>query len=481
MNDNHYLTVDLGASSGRVIITTVGDSIKQREVHRFNNQPMKAEVLLVWDFETLLKEVYIGIQKAFIIEPNIQSIGIDTWGCDYGYIGKDGKLLRNPVCYRDERTYHSEALTKYHFTKEQLYAETGIQHLRFNTIYQVAYDLKHETNLMSQVDTFLMIPDLIAYHLTGEKRCELTNLSTTSFYNPIQGKISNHLYALGFKSEWIPKPIQPGETYGWIKDDLVDTYGFKKIPVIAVCTHDTASAIHSITVNPYDVYISSGTWSLIGKLLAQPLINLKTYQASYTNEVGYEHHIRFLKNISGFWVKNKIIEAFQLIHVDYAALDEQITLEPFEAVIDLDHPDFELGENILERIQCYCIKTNQAVPKTLIQYLKTFNFSLVSKYRHHLETLEALTQIKTKQIIIIGGGSANNLINQMTADMTGIPVIKGYKEASAIGNALVQHQVLHPNFNKVTLNQNEQVTFLPKNDLSSIYQMYQNILKETIV
>ncbi len=482
MNDNHhYLTVDLGASSGRVIITTVGDSIQQKEIHRFTNQPIKQEVLLVWDFEFILNEVYKGIQKAFEKEPNICSIGIDTWGCDYGYIGHDGKLLRNPVCYRDERTVNDASLIKYQFTKEALYAETGIQHLRFNTIYQVAYDLKHEQALLNQVDKFLMIPDLIAYHLTGEKRCELTNLSTTSFYNPTQKTIIDKLYHMGFKQDWVPKWIEPGQIYGYVQDELVEKYHFKKVPVVAVCTHDTASAIHSVNIELSDVYISSGTWSLIGKLVEKPIINLQSYQASYTNEVGYKHQIRFLKNISGFWIKNKIIEAFKLETIDYDALDEAIKTEDFQAIIDLDHPDFELGEDILTKIQCFCIKTNQPVPKTLIQYLKTFNLSLVCKYKHHLETLENLTQIKTNQIIIIGGGSANHLINQMTADMTQLPVIKGDKEASSIGNALIQHEALHPGFNQKSLIRDTHIRFTPKQDLSDVYQCYQNIMKERLI
>ena len=483
MNDNHhYLTVDLGASSGRVIITTVSDTLTLREVHRFTNQPIQQEVLLVWDFEKIFKEVIYGIQKAFEIEPDIESIGIDTWGVDYGYIGKDGLLLRNPLCYRDERTLLGETLTKQHFSKEALYALTGIQHLRFNTIYQIAYDLIYEQALLKEADTWLMIPDLIAYYLTGIKRVELTNLSTTSFYNPNQKTIIDTLYHMGFNPDLIPKIIYPGETYGHLKDDLVQQHRLKKVPVVAVCTHDTASAVHSTLVNKEDVYISSGTWSLIGKVLDKPLINQDTYDASYTNEVGYLHQIRFLKNISGFWIKNKIIEAFKLEDIDYKKLDEEIKQSLyFDSIIDLDAPEFELGIDMLDKIKYYCIKTNQETPKTLSQYLALFNYSLVCKYKHHLETLEKLTNIKTKQIIIIGGGSQNDLINQMTADITRLKVIKGDKEATSIGNALVQHESKYVSVKKHDLSEKKYNVFKPKTDLTRIYQKYQSILKERII
>jgi len=482
MNDNHhYITVDLGASSGRVMITTVSNSLKQREVHRFTNQPIKQEVLLVWDFETLFKEVLRGIQKAFEIEPNIESIGIDTWGCDYGYIDESGKLLRNPICYRDERTFQAESITKPFFSKESLYAQTGIQHLRFNTIYQIACDLKYDQALIKQANTWLMIPDLIAYYLTGEKRMELTNLSTTSFYNPTKQTIIEALYRMGFEKRLLPKLILPGETYGLILDEHVETYHIKKVPVVAVCTHDTASAIHSIHLEPSDVYISSGTWSLIGKVLKAPNINPQTFNASYTNEVGYQHDIRFLKNISGLWIKNKIIEAYNIEKIDYDAIDQGIQqVLSFNSIIDLDHSDFELGENILEKIKHYCIKTNQETPKTLYEYLALFNYSLVCKYKHHLDTLEELTHIKTKQIIIIGGGSQNDLINQMTSDMTQLPVIKGEKEATSIGNALVQHEASHPGFNKHTYKEKTHSSFKPHQDLSNIYTKYQTIVKGRI-
>jgi sugar (pentulose or hexulose) kinase len=483
MNDNHhYLTVDLGASSGRVIITTVSDTLTLREVHRFTNQPIQQEVLLVWDFEKIFNEVIYGIQKAFEIEPDIESIGIDTWGVDYGYIGKNGLLLRNPICYRDERTLLGETLTKQYFSKEALYALTGIQHLRFNTIYQIAYDLTYEQALLKEADTWLMIPDLIAYYLTGIKRVELTNLSTTSFYNPNQKTIIDTLYHMGFNPDLIPKIIYPGETYGYLKDDLVQQHQLKKVPVVAVCTHDTASAVHSTLVKKEDVYISSGTWSLIGKVLDKPLINQDTYDASYTNEVGYLHQIRFLKNISGFWIKNKIIEAFKLDNIDYRVLDEEIKQSLyFDSIIDLDAPEFELGIDMLDKIKYYCIKTNQETPKTLSQYLALFNYSLVCKYKHHLETLEKLTNIKTKQIIIIGGGSQNDLINQMTADITRLKVIKGDKEATSIGNALVQHESKYVSVKKHDLSEKKYNVFKPKTDLTRIYQKYQSILKERII
>lgn len=478
-NINHFITVDLGASSGRVTLISIGNNIQQQEVYRFKNQPSSEGDFLVWDFLSILNHIKAGIKQAFELEPNITSIGIDTWGCDYGYIDQAGKLIRNPICYRDTRTEGIDSFTKYYFSQSDLYKSTGIQHLRFNTIYQIACDLKYDKHLLEQVDTLLLMPDLIAYFLTGKKYMELTNLSTTSFYDPNHKEISPLLYELGFKQAWLAPLIHPKETYGVFSDEIVNELGIKPIEVVAVCTHDTASAIHSMTIEPEDVYISSGTWSLIGKLLDQPLINEDTYRASYTNEIGMNHQVRLLKNISGFFIKNKIIEAYDANMLDFDTLDEGIQSSlSFDSVIDLDHKDFELGEDILNTIKVHCIKTNQKAPSNLYEYLALFNYSLVSKYRYHLEILERLTETKTRQIIIMGGGSQNDLINQMTSDMTGITVKKGYKEASSVGNAFVQQQRLNERFNPNSLIHNQSQVFKPKHSYEPIYKKFLTIIKE---
>jgi sugar (pentulose or hexulose) kinase len=479
----HYITIDVGASSGRIIVYSFDKEIKSHEVHRFKNKPYSEKNHLLWSFTHIMNEIYEGLTKAFQYESEISAIGIDSWGCDYGYIDFTGKLIQNPYSYRDLRTANIESITNKYFSRESLYKKTGIQHLRFNTIYQIVDDLINHKEILSKANKLLMIPDLIAYHLTGIIKMELTNLSTTSFYDSINHEIIDEVNKLGYPSSLIPEVIKPGEFYGNILPHIAQKYNLKEVPVIAVCTHDTASAVHSLQLSKTDTYISSGTWSLIGKLLDKPLINNNTFKKSYTNEIGFNNKIRFLKNISGFWIKNLILEAFNQVKVEYDELDRLIeqTLD-FDSIIDLDHNDFEVGENIVEKIQTHCRKTNQKVPHKLEEFISVFNYSLVCKYRQHIETLDNLTDYKTNQIFIIGGGASNSLINQMTADITGIKVIEGNNEATSLGNAFVLHQAINQ-IEDVTVKSlfinNEKKEFLPKKDLTEVYKKYIKLMKGT--
>lgn len=477
----HYVTIDVGASSGRIIVYSFNKDIKSHEVHRFKNKPYSENNHLIWDFGHIMNEIYEGLTKAFQYKNEISAIGIDTWGCDYGYIDYSGKLIQNPYCYRDLRTENIESFTNNFFSRKSLYQKTGIQHLRFNTIYQIADDLVNHKDILSRAYKLLMIPDLIAYHLTGVIKLELTNLSTTSFYDPVNQTIIDEVNKLGYPTSLFPEIIKPGEIYGNILPSLVKLYDLKEVPVIAVCTHDTASAVHSLQLSKTDTYISSGTWSLIGKLLDKPLINNNTYQKSYTNEIGYNNKTRFLKNISGFWIKNLILDSFNQTKVDFDELDKLIeqTLD-FDSIIDLDHSDFEVGDNIVEKIQTHCRKTNQKVPHKLEEFLSVFNYSLICKYRQHIESLDKLTNSSTNQIFIIGGGASNSLINQMTADITGIKVIKGNNEATSLGNAFVLHQAINQVGEvilKSTFDNKEKKEFLPKKDLTHIYDKYIKLMK----
>lgn len=289
----HYVTIDVGASSGRIIVYSFNKDIKSHEVHRFKNKPYSEKNHLIWNFTHIMNEIYEGLTKAFQYEGEISAIGIDTWGCDYGYIDFTGKLIQYPYCYRDLRTENIESITNKYFSRESLYQKTGIQHLRFNTIYQIVDDLINHKEMLSKANKLLMIPDLIAYHLTGIIKMELTNLSTTSFYDSINHEIIDEVNKLGYPNSLIPEVIKPGEIYGNILPHIAQKYNLKEVPVIAVCTHDTASAVHSLQLSKTDTYISSGTWSLIGKLLDKPLINNNTFKKSYTNEIGFNNKIRF--------------------------------------------------------------------------------------------------------------------------------------------------------------------------------------------
>ena len=352
-NKGTYITVDLGASSGRVIVSEFDEKMIQTEMHRFKNEPIQEHNNLVWDFNYLMENIMMGLKKAFIAFPEASSIGIDTWGCDYSYLGDKGLLLRNPIAYRDTRTVGIEKISKKYFNQETLYATTGIQFLRFNTIYQIINDINTRADVMAKAKTFLLLPDLIAYYLTNQKRLELTNLSTTNFYDPNKKEIVEALEDMGFNLDLLPKLIKPTETYGLLSFEVAEALSIKPVPVVAVCSHDTASAITSLELKESSVYISSGTWSLIGKLLDKPLITEAAYKANYSNEIGYDHKIRFLKNISGFWVKNQIIKAFYGDEqIDFKKLDELILKEDdFVTIIDLDDEIYSQSNNILSDLR----------------------------------------------------------------------------------------------------------------------------------
>jgi len=476
MCKEYYLSIDLGASSGRLIVWAFGDSVKQYEISRFHGYRYKNKNEHI-DFKYLMTQISNGITKAFKQFPQIISIGIDTWGVDYGYIKQNGKLINDPFFYLDSRTNHIESFTKSYFDRISLYEQTGIQSLRFNTINQVASDLENNKVKLNEVKYLLLLPDLIAYYLTGIAKIELTNLSTTAFYNPVQRKIIPYLEKMGFPIKLIPDVILPGQIYGQITQEVAKKLNIPQVNVVAVATHDTASAIASLQLNKNTAYISSGSWSLIGKNLSEPLINKETFDANYTNEVGFNHDIRFLKNIPGFLVKNNIVKSyFGTLDVNYSTLDELISdYEDFDTIIDLDDPKYQ-EKDVLKYIQDESKITKQDMPYGIGEYLKIFNNSLICKYKENFEKLKEITKSDIKEVIIVGGGSQNNLLNQMISDILKVKVIQGVKEATALGNAYVQFHAHHEDLNlndikKMYVNQNQKV-FVPKNNREQLYIKY---------
>ena len=297
------LAFDLGASSGRAMLGNYSDGhLTLTEIHRFPNDPVKVRGTLYWDILRLYHEIKQGITKA-AAAGGFDSLAIDTWGVDFGLLDREGRLLENPVHYRDERTKKVSEEVFRLLPKEKLYRLTGIQYMHFNTLYQLYYLKQYRPDLLKRADTALLIPDLLAYFLTGQKRCEVTNASTTNLLDPKSKSFAKDVFATLALPELFPAMIRPGESYGMLSDDLCQELGCPQVPVLAAATHDTASAVASVPAAAKDfIYISSGTWSLFGTESGTPNTGAEAMKANFTNETGYQNTTRLLKNIMGLWL-----------------------------------------------------------------------------------------------------------------------------------------------------------------------------------
>lgn len=435
---NHYITVDLGASSGRVMVVRQEDKqLSLHEISRFkiSTSDLKKDKINL-NIQDVFDNVQKGIREALLRYPNALSIGIDTWGVDYGYINQEGELIENPRFYRSTECKEGFEKIKYEF-QNKLYFETGIQELYFNTIYQMYTDKQSSNYDHENVKFALLLPDLLAYFLTGEQRTEVTNLSTTGLYNPKTKMFINQIEKFTVKENIFPRLIQPGEVYGYENKFM----HHHQIPVIAVCSHDTASAVVSMKLKENEVYLSSGTWSLLGTLLPYPKMTQTAYEAGYTNEVGYQNQIRFLKNINGLFIANRCMEEFkrETPKIDFEDIIKDIKdVEQVESLIDVSHPTFENPVSMVLAIKNYCELTKQKVPQSYADIIKTIYISLAYKYKEELEILEHLIHKQIKKIRIIGGGSQIDLLNQLTASICNVEVQTGASEATVLGNAIVQ-------------------------------------------
>lgn len=443
MAGKRILAFDFGASSGRAILATYdGEKIKMEEVHRFSNDPVTVCGTFYWDVLRLFFEIKQGITKA-VHQGGFDAIGIDTWGVDFGLLDKKGRLLNNPVHYRDTRTVGMMEKVFQTVPQKELYDETGIQMARLNTIFQLYSLVQNEPETLALADTMLLMPDLFAYLLTGVKRAEYTEVSTTQMLNPKTGDWHYKLLEkLGIPTRILPKIIDAGETYGLLSDEICEELGCPKVPVIAVATHDTGSAVASVPSQKDDfIYISCGTWSLFGTELSAPVINDTTSRFNLTNESGFGRTTRMLKNIMGLWLiqesrRQWIREGFD---VSYADLErEALEAEPFRCFINPDDPSFELPGNQPRRVQEYCERTGQTVPQTRGEIMRCIYESLAMKYRATFQQIREVTGKSYETIHMIGGGTKDRLLCQMTADACNTPVIAGPIEATAMGNIAVQ-------------------------------------------
>lgn len=433
------IAIDIGATSGRVMTVEENDGkISYEENNRFLNRIYEENNTLYWDFNLLFNNIKEGIRLALERNPDIQSIGIDTWAVDYGVIDKNRNLISNPICYRDTHTFEKQKEVLSIIPFEQLYKQVGIQNLHFNTIYQLYKD-----DRLKEADKILMIPDLIAYFLTGSMRLEETNASTTSLYD-FENKRMNDwiLNKLNIPNSIFPKVIFPNESYGKLKEEYYpNNYQGNKIDVLAVCTHDTASAVLGTDGFSKFAYLSSGTWSLLGTELKEPRYNEESMKANFTNEVGYNSTIRYLKNTMGMFLINELRNDFKKLgkEIPVSKIKEYVdSSSDIDSYLDTNNPCFETPNNMLAKVDSYLEKTNQIKPKNEKQYLRLIYQSMALSYRYLVDKLEELTGNKIDSLIIVGGGNQAVVLNQFTANALNRKVVTGPIEATVVGNAIAQ-------------------------------------------
>ncbi len=437
------LAIDFGASSGRAIIGTFdGEKIALEEIHRFSNDPVKVGDTVYWDVLRLFHEIKQGLIKAGQAG-GFDSVGIDTWGVDFGLIDKYGQLIENPVHYRDERTKGLIEECAETVPNSEFYSRTGIQFMELNTVYQLASLKKYRPYMFDRADKLLFMPDLFGYLLTGKKTTEYS-IATTSQMIDLKTKkwASDLLDRLGIPSSLLCEISPSGSVLGEIREDICEECGIDPVNVISVCGHDTQSAITAVPCESGDfAFLSSGTWSLFGTELDAPIVNEKSIAMNVTNEGGYGESTGFLKNIIGLWLIQESRRHWNRHGNDYSYADlEKLALEaePFKCFIDPDAPEFVPHGNIPGRVREYCKKTGQPVPETVGEIMRCIYESLALKYRLTLDKLEDCTGKTYPAIHVIGGGTKDTLLCRLTACSTGRKVIAGPVEATVLGNIAVQ-------------------------------------------
>ncbi len=430
MSVRHVIAIDLGATSGRVMdIAFDGARIRLDELHRFPNIPVQTPGSLHWDVLRLWREITVGIDAA----RQADSIGLDCWGVDYALLDSAGELLANPYHYRDPRTEGALDWVFERMPRREIFERTGIQFMPLNALYQLAAGIRDGSPLLDHAATMLTIADLFNYWLTGSKTCEFTEATTMQLYNPKLADWDRDIMkAVGIPTDILTPIVPPGTVIGQ----------YQGIDVILPACHDTGSAVVAApSTSKRSAYLSSGTWSLLGLELDAPIISDAAYQANVTNEGGYGGTFRLLKNIMGLWIVDQCRAAWRAAGKDYSF--EQLTnmvesAARFNAFIEPDDPSFLAPGDMPARVVDYCRRTGQPAPETDAEIMATVYVSLAFKYRYVLELLIAVSGQEVDELHIIGGGSLNALLNQMTANATGRPVIAGPAEATAIGNAIVQ-------------------------------------------
>lgn len=444
--DSKFLAFDFGAESGRALLGIIeGGKLRLEEIHRFPNTPVRTLGRLQWDILKLFDEVKQGLKLALQqTGGELDGVGVDTWGVDFGLLDESGELLGNPYHYRDERTNGMMEKAFEIVPRDEVFERTGIQFLQFNSLYQLLAMARVRSAALKCASTLLFMPDLLNYWLTGVKVSEFSIATTSQCYDPRRGDWAKEmLERLDIPTGILPAIVQPGSTIGPLADSLVtELGGGRGVPVIAPATHDTGSAVAAVpAVGHGHAYISSGTWSLLGVELDKPLINKKALAMNFTNEGGVAGTFRFLHNIMGLWLVQECRRTWlsageDVSYADLAQMAE--SSQGFVSVIDPDAGVFLPPGDMPQRIREFCRDTDQPVPSSMGEVVRCALDSLALRYRATLEGLDALLGSRLEPVHIVGGGTQNKLLCQLAADVSGRNVVAGPIEATAIGNVLVQ-------------------------------------------
>ncbi|MFE0674245.1 rhamnulokinase family protein [Streptomyces sp. NPDC058867] len=431
-----YAAVDLGASSGRVMVGRVGpDRLELTEAHRFANRPVRVPEGLRWDVLGLYAGVLDGLRAA----GQVDSVGIDSWAVDYGLLDADGALLGNPVHYRDSRTEGIAEKVWASVPAEELYAATGLQYAPFNTLYQLV--AARSDRQFARAERLLLVPDLLTYWLTGEQGTELTNASTTQLIDPRTRDWSHDLAArLGIGLELFAPLRRPGDPAGLLRPEVLEETGLTgPVPMTAVGSHDTASAVAAVPARDGErfAYICTGTWSLAGLELDSPVLTEESRAANFTNELGLDGTVRYLRNIMGLWLLQECLRAWG--EPDLGGLLLQAAKAPaLRSVVDAGDSAFLAPGRMPERIAEACRASGQPVPESPGEVTRCILDSLALAHRKAVEDAVRLADRPVDVVYVVGGGTRNALLCQLTADACGLPVVTGPTEAAALGNVLVQ-------------------------------------------
>lgn len=441
---SNFLAFDFGASSGRAILVKIEkDFIDIKEIHRFPNDPVFLGNKYVWDFPRLLNETKTALKKLVASGTKITSIGIDTWGVDYGLLDKDNNLIGMPMHYRDERNYEGVKEVEKKIDLESLYLRTGISNNTFNTAFQLVGDRLKRNTILENADSLLFMPDLFAYYLTNEKKNEFTIASTSGLLDMKNRTWDKELInTLGIPENIFNDIIEPGETYGYLTEEIMDETGMDRVPVIAIGGHDTASAVAGTPFKEKgNAFLSSGTWSLLGLEIDSPIISEETFKASLTNEGGVGNKIRLLKNINGTWLLQQLRKNWCEFHEEIGFPDiirEAKKYEDCTFKVNTNDPMLMNTKNMIKSIKEYCIEHGQGEPTELGEIAMAIYNGLTSEYKETIEELEEISGREIPGINVVGGGIQDKFLCELTMKRTGKTLIAGPIEAAVLGNVMMQ-------------------------------------------
>ena len=467
---SNYFAVDLGATSGRTILASFdGHKVSMRELTRFPNPMIPLGGHLYWDLPFLYNEVLTGLRKVAAEGICIESIGIDTWGCDFAFFGKDGQLLGLPHCYRDQHTSGAQEKFFEKMSAKDVYDRTGIQFMDFNSLFQLDTLKRNGSQALEHADKVLFIPDALIYMLTGKAVCEYTVASTSQMLNPATGDLDEDiLAALGISRDKFGVMTQPGTVVGHLSAQVQEATGLGAVPVVAVAGHDTGSAVAAVPAEDQEyAYLSCGTWSLLGIESPEAIITDDSFRENFTNEGGIEGTTRFLKNICGLWLFEQSRKEFKDVPESVGELVALCEQSSYEGIINPDAPCFTAPASMTAAIRDYCVSTGQPAPQTPADYCRCIFKSLALRYREIVGILQGMCSFPIRRLHVIGGGSQNRYLMQYTADALNMPVICGPVEGTALGNVLMQIKAAGKvetlsQMRAITAASVDLVTYLPK-------------------